>query len=66
MFFQLNPYGLRHGNTHWGWAVSRDLLHWTERQPPLRPSEEDGLIYSGSGVVDWNNTSGQMCIRDRS
>lgn len=58
MFFQLNPYGLRHGNTHWGWAVSRDLLHWTERQPPLRPSEEDGLIYSGSGVVDWNNTSG--------
>ncbi len=58
MFFQLNPYGLNHGNTHWGWAVSRDLLHWTERQPPLCPSDEDGLIFSGSGVVDYHNTSG--------
>ena len=58
MFFQLNPYGLNHGNTHWGWAVSSDLLHWTEREPPLCPSDEDGLIFSGSGVVDWNNTSG--------
>lgn len=58
MFFQHNPYGLNHGNTHWGWAVSPDLLHWTERQPPLAPSDEDGMIFSGSGVVDYYNTSG--------
>lgn len=58
MFYQLNPYGLNHANTHWGWAVSPDLLHWTERQPPLCPSDEDGNIFSGSGVVDRNNTSG--------
>lgn len=58
MFYQLNPYGLNHANTHWGWAVSSDLLHWTERRPPLCPSDEEGNIFSGSGVVDWNNTSG--------
>ena len=58
MFFQLNPYGLNHGNTHWGWAVSPDMLHWTERELALHPSEEEGLMFSGSGVVDLHNTSG--------
>ncbi len=58
MFFQLNPFGLGHGNTHWGHAVSRDLLHWTEREPALCPDDADGLIFSGSAVIDRENVSG--------
>lgn len=57
MFFQLNPYGLSHGNTHWGTAVSDDLLHWNELPPTLAP-DETGFMFSGSGVVDYANTSG--------
>ena len=41
----------------WGHAVSRDLLHWEHLPVALR--EEDGvMIFSGSAVVDWHNTSG--------
>lgn len=58
MFFQLNPFGLGHGNTHWGHAVSEDLLHWTEREPALCPDDRDGLIFSGSAVIDRENVSG--------
>lgn len=58
LFFQHNPEDTVHGNTHWGMAVSQDLMHWTQRTPALCPDEEDGLIFSGSGVVDYENVSG--------
>ncbi len=58
LFFQLNPFGLSHGNTHWGHAVSRDLLHWREGEPALCPDDRDGLIFSGSAVIDRRNVSG--------
>src|SRR4028118_2284992 len=43
--------------SHWGHAVSADLVHWTHLPIALAPDER-GLIASGSAVVDWNDTSG--------
>ena len=57
LFFQYNPFGNEWGHMSWGHAVSRDMVHW--KQLPVAIPEQNGLmIFSGSAVVDWNNTSG--------
>jgi fructan beta-fructosidase len=59
LFHQYNPLGKRWGFMSWNHAVSGDLVQW-EHQPvaiPYGEEEEEG-IYSGSAVVDPNNTSG--------
>jgi len=57
LFYQHNPEGFRHDNMSWGHAVSRDLLRWEER-PVAIPYRDGVMAFSGSAVVDWENTSG--------
>ena len=57
LFYQFNPFGDKWGHMSWGHAVSRDLLHW-EHLPVALYEENDVMIFSGSAVVDWKNSSG--------
>jgi len=57
LFFQYHPFSSVWGPMHWGHATSSDMVHWTEQSVAIYP-DSIGTIFSGSAVVDKNNTSG--------
>ena len=57
LFFQYHPYSSVWGPMHWGHATSRDMISWQEQPVAIYP-DSLGTIFSGSVVVDKNNTSG--------
>lgn len=57
LFYQYNPNDSKWGPMHWGHAVSKDLIDWEELPIALYP-DKNGTIFSGSAVIDWNNTTG--------
>lgn len=57
LFYQHNPDSAVWGPMHWGHATSTNLIEWNHKPIALFP-DSAGTIFSGSVVVDSNNTAG--------
>lgn len=63
LFFQHNPKGTGWGNMTWGHAISPDMIHWKQLDHALLPYRIDrmaGTIFSGTAVIDHNNSLGKQ------
>jgi len=57
LFYQYYPDSVVWGPMHWGHAISIDLVHWKHMPVALYP-DSLGYIFSGSAVIDMENTTG--------
>ena len=57
LFYQYYPDSTVWGPMHWGHAISKHLTHWKNLPVALYP-DSNGDIFSGSVVVDHDNTAG--------
>lgn len=57
LYYQYNPYGSQWENMTWAHSTSADLIHWKNHGEVIQP-DALGTIFSGSSVVDKENTAG--------
>ena len=57
LYYQRNPYGSKWQNMTWGHSVSDDLVNWEHQADAIRPGGL-GTVFSGSCIVDTENTAG--------
>lgn len=57
LYYQYNPYGSKWQNMTWGHSTSTDLVHWNHEPLAIIP-DGLGMIFSGSSVIDHDNTAG--------
>ena len=57
LYYQANPYGSKWQNMTWGHSSSKDLINWEHHPLAIEPNGL-GSVFSGSSVIDHNNTAG--------
>lgn len=57
MFYQYCEGVNNDGVFYWGHAVSDNLIDWQRKQPAIAP-DQNGIIFSGSCIIDEDNDSG--------
>lgn len=57
LYYQWNPYGSKWQNMTWGHSSSKDLVTWEHHPAAIEPNGL-GAVFSGSSVVDTDNTAG--------
>ncbi len=57
LYYQWNPYGSKWQNMTWGHSSSKDLVTWEHLPAAIEPNGL-GTVFSGSSVVDTENSAG--------
>lgn len=64
LYYQYDPTATVAGNVHQGHATSKDGYHWVNQPIALFPPNATSQVFTGSAVIDVNNTSGFFPTQD--